>query len=585
MLSERICRSQRFVGAPHVDSIARRPLVVVSVLVRNQEYVLPTFLRGLELQDYPRDRILLHIRSDNNADNSTGVLRAWLRRVGEGYLGTDVELQDHVSAWGWDPPADWLANGDCEWRPHCWTNARYMHVAKLREQGLSFARERGAEFLFVVDADVFLIDPRTITTLIAEGRPIVAPLLHGFDAYQSNFWAGVDGNGYYKRTDRYMPIAHYQWRGVFEVPLVNSAYMVCMRYLDQAKLRYQAPDVEHRDKDSMMVFASSARNGNMPMYVLNTQVFGFTMPMLDDAMTYQEERRTFQSLKTRFLDIPNPASAFLLSTVIPTIAVDTKKLPSKAQLQDSSEHHRQVQWDAADLSFKNLCGLQPTFKDFSVPNGTCTAIKIPKLRFMNIWTESILQEPFNIKVFHNVITDEEAAYLIALARPRLKGAVVSDPETGEQVIADYRTSQVAWLASNIDPVVDRINTRLEALTGISFVSAEDLQINRYDRHGGKYEPHFDWQKRPHKQDGNRLATILIYLSPLESSAGGATIFTKENLAIPVMPLSAIFWYNLHPDRTPNYATQHAGCTVHSDVDEKWIANKWIHERGNRATGE
>ena len=80
--------------------------------------------------------------------------------------------------------------------------------------------------------------------------------------------------------------------------------------------------------------------------------------------------------------------------------------------------------------------------------------------------------------------------------PRLKPAVVVDPETGEQVLASYRTSKVAWLSEMEDSsgTVARVNNRLSSLTGMDFGSAEDLQINRYDKFAGRYEPHFDWQR-------------------------------------------------------------------------------------------
>lgn len=44
----------------------KQPSVFVSVLVRNKAHTLPYFLTLLENLAYPKNRIILHIRSDLN---------------------------------------------------------------------------------------------------------------------------------------------------------------------------------------------------------------------------------------------------------------------------------------------------------------------------------------------------------------------------------------------------------------------------------------------------------------------------------------------------------------------------------------
>ena len=41
--------------------------------------------------------------------------------------------------------------------------------------------------------------------------------------------------------------------------------------------------------------------------------------------------------------------------------------------------------------------------------------------------------------------------------------------------------------------------------------------------------------------------------------------------------SALFWYNLHRDGEGDMRTRHAACPVLAG--QKWVSNKWIHERG------
>ncbi|XP_063817550.1 prolyl 4-hydroxylase subunit alpha-1 isoform X1 [Pseudophryne corroboree] len=95
--------------------------------------------------------------------------------------------------------------------------------------------------------------------------------------------------------------------------------------------------------------------------------------------------------------------------------------------------------------------------------------------------------------FHDIISDEEIAKVKELAKPRLKRATISNPITGVLETAHYRISKSAWLSGYEDPVVDRINARIQELTGLDVSTAEELQVANYGM-GGQYEPHFDFAR-------------------------------------------------------------------------------------------
>lgn len=182
--------------------------------------------------------------------------------------------------------------------------------------------------------------------------------------------------------------------------------------------------------------------------------------------------------------------------------------------------------------------------------------------------------------YYDVMSDEEIQRIKELAKPKLARATVRDPKTGILTVASYRVSKSSWLEEGDDPVVARVNRRMQHITGLTVKTAELLQVANYGM-GGQYEPHFDFS-RNHEQDvfkhlgtGNRVATFLNYMSDVE--AGGATVFPDLGAAIWPKKGTAVFWYNLLRSGEGDYRTRHAACPVL--VGCKWVSNKWFHERG------
>ncbi|NWU06808.1 P4HA3 hydroxylase, partial [Cephalopterus ornatus] len=184
-----------------------------------------------------------------------------------------------------------------------------------------------------------------------------------------------------------------------------------------------------------------------------------------------------------------------------------------------------------------------------------------------------------VALYHDFISDAEAETIKWLAGPWLQRSVVASGE--KQQKAEYRISQSAWLKDTADPVVRALDRRIAAVTGLDLRPpyAEYLQVVNYGL-GGHYEPHFDHatsRKSPlyRMKSGNRIATVMIYLSAVE--AGGSTAFIYANFSVPVVKNAALFWWNLRRNGNGDGDTLHAGCPVLAG--DKWVANKWIHEHG------
>ncbi|XP_044727086.1 prolyl 4-hydroxylase subunit alpha-2 isoform X2 [Chrysoperla carnea] len=193
--------------------------------------------------------------------------------------------------------------------------------------------------------------------------------------------------------------------------------------------------------------------------------------------------------------------------------------------------------------------------------------------------EEMSLEPL-IVVYHDVLYDDEINTIKQLAQPRFRRATVQNHKTGELETAQYRISKSAWLKNDEHEHVQTVVQRVEDITELTQTTAEELQVVNYGI-GGHYEPHFDFARKDEGNafkslgTGNRIATILFYMSDVLQ--GGATVFPSIKTALWPQKGSAAFWYNLHPSGEGDYLTRHAACPVLSG--SKWVANKWIHERG------
>ncbi|XP_029457962.1 prolyl 4-hydroxylase subunit alpha-3 [Rhinatrema bivittatum] len=256
-----------------------------------------------------------------------------------------------------------------------------------------------------------------------------------------------------------------------------------------------------------------------------------------------------------------------------------EKSPSAQEeviVQRSSVTHLQTR-----EAYEGLCqtlGSQPTH--YRIPSLLCSyeTNNSPYLVLQPMRREIVSLHP-HVVLYHDFISEPEAARIKEIAAPWLKRSVVAAEE--KQVEAEYRISKSAWLKDTVDPVIRKLDMRIGALTGLNIrlPYAEYLQVVNYGI-GGHYEPHFDHATSRNSplyrtNAGNRVATFMVYLSSVE--AGGSTAFIYANFSVPVLKNAALFWWNLHRNGEGDEATLHAGCPVL--IGDKWVANKWIHEYG------
>jgi len=265
-----------FIVFPLASCFLKQPSVFVSILVRNKEHTLPYFLTLLEQQTYPKSRIILYIRSDNNEDKSIEVLETWLS-----YVGPKHEYHDIIKDFRECENEDCLLEGDSS--PVGWSDTRFEHIMSLRQESLEMARFSLADFYLSLDADVFLTNERTLEELISKELLIAAPMLGSIGLY-SNFWGGMSESYYYERTEDYKKILDYKMTGCFEVPMIHTCLLVDLRQSESDLLTFLPENIPSYPgpRDDIIVFALSASLRDIPLHVCNDQRYGTLMIPLED---------------------------------------------------------------------------------------------------------------------------------------------------------------------------------------------------------------------------------------------------------------------------------------------------------------
>jgi len=193
-----------------------------------------------------------------------------------------------------------------------------------------------------------------------------------------------------------------------------------------------------------------------------------------------------------------------------------------------------------------------------------------------------------LALLSNVMSSEECAELIALAKPRLSPSTVVDPLTGRDKIAGHRSSSGMFFNLNETPFIARLDQRIAEIMNMPVEHGEGIQILYYPE-GAESTPHYDFlvpsnaaNRASLARSGQRLSTMVTYLNDVPE--GGETIFTVTGWTITPQRGNAVYFEYAHRlssneqhllDQT-DHASLHASKPV--TQGEKWVATKWMRQR-------
>lgn len=244
------------------------PYIFFHILAKDKENILDYWLeQNLDLIDYPKDRIHLYFRTNDNKDQTANIIHEWVAKQEndpDGWQWGKITVEDESI----DPSVK-------QYGVHEWNPTRFKLLGGLREDGINQAIFDEADFYFVCDVDNFLL-PYTLKTLVGYNLPVVAPLLRYAVTDDerrhlpySNYHFLVTDNGYFLDEINYYRVLNGEIKGLIKCDVVHCTYLIRKDILPRATY------VDGSDKYEYVIFSDEMRRLGIPQYLDNQEVYGY----------------------------------------------------------------------------------------------------------------------------------------------------------------------------------------------------------------------------------------------------------------------------------------------------------------------
>jgi glycosyltransferase involved in cell wall biosynthesis len=227
--------------------------VVIAILAKNKEIFLPIFLNCLYNQTYKKKDMHLYIRTNDNTDKTTDILKQFIEKYGNEYGSVFYNEED-------------ICENLKNYGEHEWNCERFRILGKIRQDSVEYAKTLNADY-FVIDCDNFIM-PNTLEKMYKlRELGVIAPMLRTNDSY-SNFHYDVDANGYYAQHPEYLVLRYREKKGVYTVKVVH-----CVYFINNAILNDICYDDDSR-RYEYVIFSASLRKKQIEQYLDNREDYG-----------------------------------------------------------------------------------------------------------------------------------------------------------------------------------------------------------------------------------------------------------------------------------------------------------------------
>lgn len=259
--------------------------VFVGAIIEDHDQLIPYFLKSIDKLEYDKKMMILQLSVCNSSKEVQTLVSNWAK-------SHEGQYQKIILS---EPTLLFEASQLEENKLH----------AKIKDEYLETSQKFGCSHCFILSSDVYLL-PHTLKFLIRKNKPILAPLLRPFpepnDA-NSNFFADISEDGYYKDHPLYMQIAIRDYKGTFKVPCVHGAYLIQTRFADKLSFSKHLRDWE------FLSFSNNARKKNVDQFICNEKEFGFRLHFYKDPS--KEELKSFSLVNPEAEMNPSLANTLL----------------------------------------------------------------------------------------------------------------------------------------------------------------------------------------------------------------------------------------------------------------------------------
>jgi len=469
--------------APFPAGLFAYPRVLLAILAKQAEKVLPFYLLCIDALDYPKGSIFLYVRTNNNKDRTSEILKEWIARVRDQYAHVELDTSD-------------VPETVEQFDIHEWNPTRFKVLGRLRQESMQRTLQRNCDYYFVVDVDNF-IKPNTLRDLVSTRLPIVAPLLRHVDNENSysNFHEKIDGRGYFLKSEEYFWLLHQRVKGVCKVPVVHCTYLVRSDVIPL--LSYD----DNSGRHEYVIFSHSARKNGVPQYFDNRDVYGYLTlkEEAEKAMKLIGPQIGGRILADRKSDKPRIFGCFGLHSSGSTWMFNLVREICRTQGVDFVSLHRDSEanlpWDVLGVRLIVVKTHNPftSFQSFIASSDEPAVITVRDPRdavvsFMQRFSDSSFDEALKAIAL-------SAQTLVALSRLReipvfrYEGGFVGSVETLDRIAALLGTSppegdRNAVLASLAPEAVRKTISGLEAAGAIGGDDVWDKDTHWHAKHVG-----------------------------------------------------------------------------------------------------
>jgi hypothetical protein len=252
--------------------------VVIAILVKDKEATLPTFLKCILNQTFPKERTRLYIRTNDNTDRSEELLSEFIKEHETKYKSV---FYDKTS----------ISENLKKYKNHEWNAERFKILGMIRDDSVKYALENNSHY-FVIDVDNFIVASTLSDMIEVAALGVIAPMLATTTAY-SNYHSAIDINGYLKNDRMARQILFKEIKGLIQVPVVHCTYFIANNILD--KVSYDDDSYRYE----YVIFSDVLRKQNLPQYIDNRKDYG----RITFATTEEQFKTDWAAYKSIFPEI------------------------------------------------------------------------------------------------------------------------------------------------------------------------------------------------------------------------------------------------------------------------------------------